>query len=243
MAARARPQPARHAPDRADCRSSIRPSRSVSAPPASCTKRSAAARSQSWLFGAANVHVERARAPRAPGAAPAKALAARRCDARLDRRKAVERLSRRRSLAPAMPSPRAGCDRRAVERRALPGDREEQFVRHRRDRARPAPGGRARPAPTEIAQSGGRRDRRACRRSDRRSRLRVRVATARGSSSVSSESQPQPGGCASSRSRSKRIDRDIGLADRRGPALDPALELASKGRSASAPASRTAAAS
>ena len=52
-AGRGRPRPARRAPDRAGCRSG-RPSSAVITPPASCTKRSAAARSQSWLLPPAN---------------------------------------------------------------------------------------------------------------------------------------------------------------------------------------------
>ncbi len=65
---------------------------------------------------------------------------------------------------------RARPDARAVERGALPAHREEHFVGHRRVDARQAAGGRPRPAPPRWSSRRGRRYRRGCRRSDRRSR-------------------------------------------------------------------------
>ena len=93
---------------------------------------------------------------------------------------------------------------RAVERRALRRGSRGTSRRSPAQRARPAPAGRPRPAPPRSTSRRGRRYRRGCRRSDRRSR---RGGTARPgrSSSLSSDSQPAPGASALSRARSRSL--------------------------------------
>ena len=181
-AARARRRSARHAPGRADCRSAVRPSRSVSAPPASCTKRSAAARSQSWLLPAAKATSSCAVRRRARAAAPASAtrgfgttfgMQRRRAarawrfgagDARAVERGAGARRDRHAVAASRPRRPPRGTARRSTGANSAASDRPAVLDQRHRDRSSPVAAGD---------------DRRACRRSDRRPRPRRACSRAR----------------------------------------------------------------
>ena len=141
MAQPARGHQQRRAPAAGNCRSAARPSISVSAPPASCTKRSAAARSQSWLLPLTMVMSTSPCATRASRSAsePTRGSATDGCEFR---QRAEEALGAG-NLVPSSSGAAAGLDRDAVAGRALARHREEEFVRHRRiERRQPRPAGR-----------------------------------------------------------------------------------------------------
>ena len=148
---------------------SCSPSISVSAPPASCTKRSAAARSQSWLLPLTMVMSTSPWATRASRSA-SEPMPGQRHHRRMELGERAEEALGTEQLRALESGARPDLDRNAVAGRALAGRREEELLRHRRiERGEPRPAARP-PAPPRRPSPPCHRDRRACRRSDRRSR-------------------------------------------------------------------------
>ena len=104
--------------------------------------------------------------------------------------------------APSSSRPVGRCDLGAVAGGAGLAQATKNSVDDRRDRDRPRSAGRPRPAPPTPPNPGSPRYRRACRRSDRRSRHDVPSAEP-GSSTLSSDSQAMASLPLASRSRNK----------------------------------------
>ena len=196
------------------------PRRSLSRPPASARMRSAAARSQSREFEETR---PRSTAP----------------SATRTRRSASEGMRSTACNGPAVRSQpvdqrlRAG-DPRAARARFEPRPRSRRRCGRRRRRGRPrreaswagawtirrAPARRRRGARRRPTSRGGRRGRRGCRRSGRRSTASGAPRRA-GSSAVSSESQAASGRACDEPHLEEGVDRDVGLGHRRAAVLRP----------------------